>query len=158
MENTEHEAILMTLCFAFKQEQVLLGMKKRGFGVGKWNGFGGKVLQGESLREAAMREFKEESGLTALSLEEVGVLVFSWENGRSHEAHVFVCKEWEGILQETEEMKAQWFSSDKIPYREMWSDDVHWFPLLLAGKKFSGRFSFTNSDELIDYSLNEFSL
>ena len=23
--------------------EVLLGMKKRGFGTGKWNGFGGKV-------------------------------------------------------------------------------------------------------------------
>lgn len=32
---------------------VLLGMKKRGFGAGKWNGFGGKVQPGETIEEAA---------------------------------------------------------------------------------------------------------
>ncbi|KAJ1429629.1 hypothetical protein B484DRAFT_396306, partial [Ochromonadaceae sp. CCMP2298] len=29
--------------------EVLLGMKKRGFGAGKWNGFGGKMDPGESM-------------------------------------------------------------------------------------------------------------
>ncbi|MEK7504190.1 MAG: hypothetical protein AAB550_01680 [Patescibacteria group bacterium] len=32
-----------TLCFLVKDNQILLAMKKRGFGVGKWNGVGGKV-------------------------------------------------------------------------------------------------------------------
>ena len=34
---------LLTLVFLREGGKVLLGMKKRGFGVGKWNGFGGKV-------------------------------------------------------------------------------------------------------------------
>ena len=34
---------LLTLVFLREGRRVLLGMKKRGFGVGKWNGFGGKV-------------------------------------------------------------------------------------------------------------------
>jgi hypothetical protein len=29
--------------FMHQNENVLLGMKKRGFGQGRWNGFGGKV-------------------------------------------------------------------------------------------------------------------
>ena len=33
------------------KRQLLLGMKKRGFGVGKWNGFGGKFDAGETARE-----------------------------------------------------------------------------------------------------------
>ena len=37
-------------------------MKKRGFGAGKWNGFGGKVEPGETIVEAAVREVKEECG------------------------------------------------------------------------------------------------
>ncbi|CAN0403706.1 unnamed protein product, partial [Ectocarpus sp. 8 AP-2014] len=45
--------------------EILLGMKKRGFGEGKWNGFGGKVESGESVEEAAKRELMEEAGLTA---------------------------------------------------------------------------------------------
>lgn len=37
------------------KQRVLLGLKKRGFGIGKWNGFGGKVETGESVSEAAKR-------------------------------------------------------------------------------------------------------
>jgi len=33
-------------------------MKKRGFGQGKWNGFGGKVEPNESIEQAAIREMK----------------------------------------------------------------------------------------------------
>lgn len=36
-------------------DKVLLGFKKRGFGVNKWNGFGGKVNPNESICEAAVR-------------------------------------------------------------------------------------------------------
>jgi 8-oxo-dGTP pyrophosphatase MutT (NUDIX family) len=41
--------------------RLLLGMKKRGFGAGKWNGFGGKIEVGETPRAAAIREMKEEA-------------------------------------------------------------------------------------------------
>ncbi len=34
---------------------MLLGLKKRGFGAGKWNGFGGKVNPGEDIVDAALR-------------------------------------------------------------------------------------------------------
>ena len=39
-------------------------MKKRSFGAGKWNGFGGKVKEGEEIHEAAKRETKEEAGIS----------------------------------------------------------------------------------------------
>jgi len=35
--------------------RILLGLKKRGFGVGNWNGFGGKVHLDESIRHGAVR-------------------------------------------------------------------------------------------------------
>jgi 8-oxo-dGTP diphosphatase / 2-hydroxy-dATP diphosphatase len=34
---------------------VLLGMKKRGFGAGKYNGFGGKIEENESNLDGAIR-------------------------------------------------------------------------------------------------------
>ena len=37
------------------QRRVLLGLKKRGFGAGKWNGFGGKLEPGETIEQAAKR-------------------------------------------------------------------------------------------------------
>ena len=54
---------ILTLCFIYQHPKVLLGMKKRGFGAGRWNGFGGKVRDGETIEEATKREMKEEVGI-----------------------------------------------------------------------------------------------
>jgi 8-oxo-dGTP pyrophosphatase MutT (NUDIX family) len=49
----------MTLIRVQEEDRILLAMKKRGFGAGKYNGFGGKVELRETLLEAALREFEE---------------------------------------------------------------------------------------------------
>ena len=36
----------LTLTLITKDNQILLGLKKRGFGMGKYNGFGGKLEPG----------------------------------------------------------------------------------------------------------------
>uniref|UniRef100_A0AAZ3PQ74 Uncharacterized protein n=1 Tax=Oncorhynchus tshawytscha TaxID=74940 RepID=A0AAZ3PQ74_ONCTS len=41
---------LLTLVLVVQPGRVLLGMKKRWFGAGKWNGFGGKVQPGRLLK------------------------------------------------------------------------------------------------------------
>ena len=46
---------VLTLAFIRDVERLLLGMKKRGFGAGKWNGFGGKVDPGETILQGAVR-------------------------------------------------------------------------------------------------------
>ena len=58
---------VLTLVLLREDNRVLLGMKKRGFGVGKWNGFGGKLEPGETVLEAAAREVKEECGFTVIT-------------------------------------------------------------------------------------------
>nr|CAD7569503.1 unnamed protein product [Timema californicum] len=47
---------VLTLAIIRDGGNVLLGMKKRGFGKGKWNGFGGKVELGETIHQAAVRK------------------------------------------------------------------------------------------------------
>ena len=47
---------ILTLLFVQERGKLLLGMKKRGFGKGRWNGFGGKVQVGEeTIEEGAIR-------------------------------------------------------------------------------------------------------
>jgi len=46
---------ILTLAFVRRPGEILLGYKKRGFGAGKWNGFGGKVEIGETVEDAAKR-------------------------------------------------------------------------------------------------------
>ena len=45
---------LVTLLFLRRDGQILLAMKKRGFGEGKWNGVGGKVEPGETARHGGV--------------------------------------------------------------------------------------------------------
>ena len=112
-----------TLIFVLNGEQrrVLLGMKKRGFGMGKYNGYGGKVEKDESILQGAIRELEEESGLKVDDdkVTRVGYLVFNMEESQKiMKVHVYTCNECDCTNEpmETEEMKPSWFSYDKIPY------------------------------------------
>ena len=63
-------------------QKMLLGMKKVRFGRGKYNGFGGKADEGESMRAAAVRELREESGPGGrLGICGAFVVLFSGEAG-----------------------------------------------------------------------------
>jgi len=141
------------------ETRILLGYKKRGFGMGLYNGFGGKVDPGETTAQAALRELKEECGVDA-PLEHCGSLLFVAENGPdwAFQIEVYRSATFSGTVIETDEMRPQWFSVSKatsegspdatfepIPYDTMWADDIHWMPLMLAGKSFVGRADFNDT-------------
>lgn len=145
---------IFTLCIIHKDSHVLLGLKKRGFGAGRWNGFGGHVEAGESIEEAARREVFEEAGIAVKSLEKVGVLEFAFDKKpESFEVHLFRANDFEGEPVEGEEMKPRWFHINKLPFDKMWPDDRYWYPLFLQNKKFNGKFLFKDLDNLIEYKL-----
>lgn len=147
---------LLTLTIIYQDPKVLLGMKKRGFGKGRWNGFGGKVTDGETIEEAAKRELFEEIGITVEELEKMGILDFEWQNNPEIlEVHIFKARDFDGEPEESEEMTSQWFHKDEIPFQQMWQDDKYWFPLFLNGQKFRGKFLFDDSDEILNYNLKE---
>lgn len=146
---------ILTLCLAVREWQVLLGMKKRGFGAGRWNGFGGKVEEGESIEEGARREMREECGVTIGKMEKVGIHEFEFaaKRGEILEVHVFRVDAWSGEPVETEEMRPEWFAFSDIPYGTMWPDDIHWFPLFLEGKRFRTKFLFDEGDGVISQDI-----
>ncbi|XP_019722013.1 oxidized purine nucleoside triphosphate hydrolase [Hippocampus comes] len=147
---------LLTLVLVVEPGRVLLGMKKRGFGAGKWNGFGGKVQSGETVEEGARRELLEESGLTVDTLEKVGNIQFEMvSDAQLLDVHIFRADSYNGEPTETEEMRPQWFDRDKIPFDQMWPDDKLWFPLLLQKRKFAGYFQFQGHDVILSYKLDE---
>ena len=45
-----------SLLFLRNGEKILLAMKKKGFGEGKYNGVGGKQEKGEDIEQTAIRE------------------------------------------------------------------------------------------------------
>ncbi|XP_072917097.1 oxidized purine nucleoside triphosphate hydrolase [Hemitrygon akajei] len=147
---------LLTLVMVVKQQQVLLGMKKRGFGAGRWNGFGGKVMPGETIEEGAKRELFEESSLTVQSLEKIGYIRFEFVGeAELLDVHIFRTDSYQGEPVESEEMRPQWFDLAKLPFSEMWPDDIYWFPLMLQRKMFKGYFKFEGHNTILDYTLKE---
>lgn len=144
----------VTLCFLVKPGKVLLAMKKRGFGQGKWNGVGGKVGENETIEQATVRETKEEIGVTPTSMEKVAVIDFYFPDIKedktwAQQVHVFFARQWQGEPTETEEMAPQWFKNTELPFESMWKDDEFWLPRVLAGDKLRGRFVFNDTGESI---------
>ena len=134
----------VTLVFLQRDGELLLAMKKRGHGVGKWNGAGGKLEPGETPLQAAIRETEEEIGVTPHNLQLVGEIHFIDLPDVDHYCHIFTTNEWEGEPAETEEMRPKWFALEDIPYDSMWPDDKLWLPMLLAGKKFKSDITVEN--------------
>lgn len=146
-KNKQH----VTIMFLKRDGELLLAMKKRGFGTGKWNGAGGKVEPGETPLAAAIRETEEEVGVTPLDSERMAEIDFyiTTEPDFNNYAHIFIATKWQGEPHETEEMRPQWFPLDALPYDTMWGDDIAWLPDVLAGKKFRAMFTLDADDNIV---------
>lgn len=66
-------------------------MKKRGFGKGKFNGFGGKVEKnGETIYQAAIRETQEEGNITPKDAKFVGYIKMDYDcEPETLKVHIF---------------------------------------------------------------------
>ena len=147
----------LTLLFLLKEDEILLAMKKRGFGKGKWNGIGGKVEDGESIEEALIRECQEEISVTPIDSKKVANLLF--DEIHEHErkmmhVNVFTSRQWHGEPTESEEMKPRWFKQSQIPYDKCWSDDKYWLPQILLGRLIVASFIMSDTSQVLRHTIN----
>ncbi|MFZ1248700.1 MAG: 8-oxo-dGTP diphosphatase [Candidatus Saccharimonadales bacterium] len=148
-----------TVAFLLRGNELLLARKKRGFGMGKWNGAGGKVEPSESLEVAMVRECQEELTVTPTVYERVAYHDFLLDADTAQPWHQFtytyLVHDWQGEPAETEEMAPKWFTQNLVPYEAMWSDDIEWLPLVLAGKKLRTQFHFNHREQVIYKRIEE---
>tara|TARA_B100000508_G_scaffold135495_1_gene127347 strand:+ start:5389 stop:5853 length:465 start_codon:yes stop_codon:yes gene_type:complete len=132
------------LVYPINETQICLGLKKRGHGMGYYNGFGGKLLAGESPEAAAVRELHEECHIEAAedSLEAVAALTLHYPDDFTVHMKVFLLPTWQGESQATEEMEPHWFSFTDLPLATMWQTDAAWLPRVLAGERLTGQAKF----------------
>ncbi len=149
----------LTLLLIRRGDEVLLAMKKRDFGVGRWNGVGGKVEPGETIEQALIRECQEEIEVTPTTFHKVAEHDFVLDSDTTQpwhmHVHTYMCTTWEGEPSETEEMAPKWFALSDIPYDDMWQDDRYWMPLVFAGKKLKTVFTFDGNDNLLSQEIRE---
>lgn len=126
-----------TLVYLVRGGQVLLAMKKRGFGEGKWNGVGGKLQPGETALEGGVRETKEEIGVTPKLNRELGLITYHDPTFGDWSVHIFRATNWDGEPVETEEMRPAWFDVTALPYDLMWPGDAHWMPRVINDHPFT---------------------
>ena len=148
----------LSLLFLRRDDEVLLAMKKRGFGEGRWNGVGGKVEPDETIESAMIRETQEEIGVTPTQYEKVGDIRFDEffkDIPTLMHVYIFIATEWTGKPTESDEMAPRWFGLKDVPYDEMWSDDPYWLPQVLEGKKISADFKLDQSDAILSHTVKE---
>ncbi|MCX4248398.1 MAG: 8-oxo-dGTP diphosphatase [Bacilli bacterium] len=147
-----------TLCLLKDSNKIMLAMKKRGFGEGKYNGVGGKLEENETKEEAMIRETKEEINVTPTEYEYMGMVKFDeFYKGKPQRLifHLYVVTKWDGEIEETEEMAPHWFDIDNIPYDDMFPDDKYWLPLILENKKIDAYFKFDENWNLLAKEIKE---
>lgn len=147
---------LATLLYVMKDNQTLMiyrNKKENDYHEGKWNGLGGKFEIGESPEECAIRELKEESGLTAENLIMKGFITFPMFDGKNDwYVFVFVIDKFSGTLIESKEGSLEWIPNEKLTELNLWDGDKIFLPWLFQEKFFSAKFNYENG-KFIDYSV-----
>ena len=132
---------------------VLLGYKKRGFGTGKYTGIGGKIESGETVREAAVREMHEETGvvMSPCDLANAGHVRFYFPARPNWDltTHIFLGRDYQGRPTESREIRPEWFAIDHLPFSAMWDDASYWYPLVLDNQRVKAAFTFAPDCETV---------
>jgi mutator protein MutT len=148
--------ITMNLLYLVKGDQVLLAMKKRGHGAGRYNGVGGKLDPDESVEQCLVRESQEEIGVIPEKFEKMAYITFDlYMKGERVFEHVylFTSSKWTGKPTESEEVAPRWFDIDKLPFDKMWPNDVHFLQQILEGKKLTGHFKLDKNDLVLSHNI-----
>ncbi len=123
--------------------KIILGLKKRGFGVGKYGLVGGKPENTETHAQTLLRELQEEIGFVPFRLPEprgsVSYLFKYLDTGNIETLVSYIyavqCTEDEVTrFKSTEEIIPTLFSVEHIPYDQMWPDAEVYLQKLVVGQ------------------------
>ena len=137
---------LATLCYLKQNNQTLMihrVKKENDIHIGKWNGLGGKLEQGESPEQCIIREVKEESGLQIYSPKYHGLLIFADFKFDDWYVWVFTAENFSGeLLKDSTEGNLYWINDLEVEKLNLWPSDRIFFPWLKGDKIFSARFQY----------------
>ncbi len=147
----------VTNCVLLRDDKVLLLQKPR---RGWWVAPGGKMERGESVRDACIREFREETGIYLKNPRIKGIFTFVMAEGDKVLSEwmmfTFIATDAEGPnLKETEEGKLTWHDVDQITSLPMAEGDHHILEYMIHGNGvIYGTFTYTQDFKLLSYRLD----
>lgn len=131
------------------------GAGPRDYHAGKWNGLGGKLEPGESPREGARREFREEAGLELpeARFRELGFLQFpNFKAHKNEDWFVVVLTadltpaEVESAVATNAEGELHWKTPAELGSLNFWPGDRHFLPYVLERRPFAGTIWYRGSE------------
>ncbi len=125
--------------------------KKNDINGDKYIGVGGHIEEGETPEQALVREVKEETGLTLLRFQKVGIVHFS-DTGISETMHLYISDSFSGSLIECDEGDLSWIDIDKISSLPMWEGDYLFLDKIIQNKNIPFEMTITYSHgRLVEY-------
>jgi 8-oxo-dGTP diphosphatase len=107
---------------------------------GKWNGLGGKIKPGETPEECAVREVREESGLSIEKPNLRGFITFpAFDQYDDWYVFLFTADRFSGALAETDEGYLEWIEDSRLPKLDLWEGDLLFLRWLDRNQFFSAK-------------------
>ena len=115
-----------SLCYLIRGDEVLMmhrTRKKNDINHDKWVAVGGRFEPGETPEECALREVKEETGLTMTDPQYRGVVTFINDQYETERMHLFTSETFEGELTDCDEGELTWVRIAEMDSLPQWEGD-----------------------------------
>ena len=133
------ELLQTTLCYLERNGQYLMlhrVKKKKDVNKDKWIGVGGKFEPGEDALACALREVREETGLTMVTPLYRGMVDFFCPPWPAERMHLFTCTDFTGTMRDCDEGNLEWVDKEKVSALPIWEGDRIFFNLLAKNAPF----------------------
>ena len=123
--------------------------RNKDFHKGKYNGVGGKFLQGETPDECLLREVQEETGLTLNKYQYEGIITFPKFDGENDwYTFVYTSTDFDGEITDSDEGTLHWIEDEKLTSLNLWEGDPYFLKWIYndeySSKRFSAKFIYEN--------------
>ena len=146
-----------TLCYIYKDDECLMlhrTKKENDQSHDKWLGIGGKFEDKESPEDCALREIKEETGLTVTDYRYRGIVTFVSDEWETEYMHLFTADGFTGNIIECDDGDLEWVKKKDVIKLPMWEGDRIFLDLIERDDPFFSLKLVYKGDRLMDAVLN----